>query len=92
MNTAIETDDGNPELRERARAAMEEWRAMVRRTVEKGIERGEVRPGVDGDELSSVMISLLEGALMMSKLYGEPVHLLRAVGYLDRYLAEQVAA
>ena len=92
MNTAIETDDGNPELRDRARTAMEEWRAMVHRTVAKGMERGEVRDGVDGEELSSIMISLLEGAIMMSKLYHDPQHVLRAVDYLDRYLTEQVAA
>ncbi|MDB4949930.1 MAG: DNA-binding transcriptional regulator, AcrR family [Gemmatimonadetes bacterium] len=90
MNTAIETDDGNPELRARARAVMEEWRAMVRRTVERGQERGEVRPEVDGDALASVCISLLEGGIMMSKLYHDPVHLLRAVDHLDRHVQEQV--
>jgi TetR/AcrR family transcriptional repressor of nem operon len=92
MNTAIETDDGNPELRERARTVMEEWRALVRRTVEKGMERGEVRPETDGDALASVMISLLEGGIMMSRLYEDPVHLLRAVDHLDRHLATQIAA
>jgi TetR/AcrR family transcriptional repressor of nem operon len=91
MNTAIETDDGNPELRERARAAMEEWRAMVRRTVEKGKERGEVRTDVDGDELATIALSLLEGAIMMSKLYRDPVHVLRAVDHLDRHLTAEVA-
>ena len=92
MNTAIETDDGNPELRARARAVMDEWRTSIRRTVEKGVERGELRPGVDADALASVVIALLEGGIMMSKLYRDPAHLLRAVEHLDRHVAEHVAA
>ncbi|HET6232302.1 MAG TPA: TetR/AcrR family transcriptional regulator [Longimicrobiaceae bacterium] len=86
MNTAIENDDGNPELRARALAVMEEWRAMVCRTVEKGVERGELRSTTDAEETASVVISLLEGAIMMSKLYHDPVHLQRAVEHLDRHL------
>lgn len=82
LNTAIEADDAEPALRDRARGAMDELRSTVRRIISKGIERGEVRPGVDVETWTSVMIATLEGAVMLSKLYQDTVHMRRAVEYL----------
>jgi AcrR family transcriptional regulator len=92
MNAGIENDDGNPALRERARAAMDDLRALVARTTERGKARGEVRPGVDADALATVMIALLEGAVMMSRLYGDDVHAARAAAHLRRHLEDSVRA
>ena len=71
LNTAIESDDVNPVLRARAQKAMEGMRAKCLSTVEKGIERGEIHPNVDAANLVVVMISLIEGGIMMSKLFGD---------------------
>jgi len=92
MNASIENDDGNPALRERARAAMDGLRGLVVRTAGRGLERGEIRAGVDPDALATVMISTLEGAVMMSKLYADEVHVTRAAAHLRRYLEENVRA
>jgi AcrR family transcriptional regulator len=92
MNAGIENDDGNPVLRDRARHAMDGLRALIRRTVQGGVSRGEVRRDVDPDELASVMISTLEGAIMLSKLYGDPSHVARAAEHLGRYLEQGVRA
>ncbi|HEU4558912.1 MAG TPA: TetR/AcrR family transcriptional regulator [Longimicrobium sp.] len=92
MNAGIENDDGNPVLRERARAAMNGLRALVVRVTERGKERGEVRAGVDSDVLASIMICTLEGGVMMSKLYDDEVHVARAAQHVLRYLDESVRA
>jgi TetR/AcrR family transcriptional repressor of nem operon len=81
LNTAIEADDAEPALRDRARGAMDELRSTVRRIISKGIERGEVRPGIDVEIWTSVMIATLEGAVMLSRLYQDSVHMRRAVEY-----------
>lgn len=92
MNAGIENDDGNPALRDRARDAMSGLRALIVRIAGRGIEKGEVRPSVDPDTLASLLISSLEGAVMMSKLYDDPVHVARAVEHVERYLDESVCA
>jgi len=92
MNAALENDDGNPVLRDRARDAMDGLRALVVRVAKGGLERGEVRPGTDPDALASVLISTLEGAVMLSKLYDDPEHVRRAVAHMERYLDESVRA
>jgi TetR/AcrR family transcriptional repressor of nem operon len=92
MNAAIENDDGNPALRERARQAMDGLRALVARTAEWGKAHGQVRPDVDGEELATVMVATLEGAVMLSRLYEDDAHVARAAAHLRRYLDERVRA
>lgn len=86
LNTAVEADDTHPALRERAQQAMTEWHSYITRTVHKGVERHEIRAGVDGDALGTFMLSTLEGAVMMSKLYGDSVHMERAATFMLAYL------
>lgn len=86
MNTAIESDDGNAELRLRALRAMDALRALIAQTVKRGIARREVRPEVDGDSLATLMIATLEGGVMLSMLYRDPVHARRAGEEVERYL------
>ncbi len=92
LNTAVECDDGNPALRDRARTAMDGLRTLVRQTIRKGIPRGEVRADVDGDELATLLISTLEGGVALSRLYGDGLHLQRAADAMRRYLDERVRA
>ncbi|TPG81273.1 TetR/AcrR family transcriptional regulator [Brevibacillus laterosporus] len=87
MNAAIEADDADLLLREKACVAMEDLLGMVRNLVEKGIEKGEVNQGVDSEFVAIVFISTLEGALMLSKLYRNPKYMNRAVLHLRSFLA-----
>jgi AcrR family transcriptional regulator len=82
LNTAIEADDAHPALRERARQAMDELCGTIQHILSKGIERGEIRSDVDADAWASVMIAMLEGAIMMSRLYQDSVHMRRAVEHM----------
>ncbi|MBV9227865.1 MAG: TetR/AcrR family transcriptional regulator [Chloroflexi bacterium] len=86
LNTAIEADDANEVLRDRARAAMDDWRTTIHRIVNKGIERHEVRPGIDADEVASIFIATLEGAIMLSNLYKDPIHIRRAGSHMTHYI------
>jgi AcrR family transcriptional regulator len=86
MNAAIESDDAHPALRERVRLVMNTWRTQIRGIVEKGVSRGELRADTDGDALATVMISVLEGAVMLSRLYRDPRHIAQAVTFLEAHL------
>lgn len=86
LNTAIESDDANEVLRERARAAMNNWFSTIRRIVQKGIERQEIRPDVDADEVATLFVATLEGAIMLSNLYKDAVHMRRAVQFMRNYV------
>jgi TetR/AcrR family transcriptional regulator, transcriptional repressor for nem operon len=86
LNTAVESDDAHPALRKRTQQAMNSWRDMICRIIQKGIDKGEVRPDVNADEVATILIATLEGAIMMSKLYGDSIHMERAVKHLHDYI------
>ena len=86
LNTAIEADDAQPALRERALHAMDSLRSTIERIVTKGIQRGELRPEIDVAACASLFIASLEGAVMLSKLYRDIVHMKRVVEHLRWYI------
>jgi len=92
LNTAVESDDGNPVLRERARQALGKWQDLLTSVINGGIQRREIKSGVDAKRLAMLVISTLEGALMISRLERNRDALLAARAHLDRYLDKEVGA
>lgn len=92
LNTAVESDDTNPLLRERVRAAMDRWQERIRGAVRHGVGTGEFRVEVDPDVVATRFIATLEGGVMLSKLYGDPIHIERAVAFLTEYVQRELCA
>jgi TetR/AcrR family transcriptional repressor of nem operon len=91
MNLAVESDDTHPKLRRKAQRAMRELRDdTLVRIVARGVERGELRPDVDPEATGTLIVSSLEGALMLSHLYGDPSFVERVADHFDQY-AESLA-
>ena len=90
LNTAIEADDAQPALRARAVNAMDIWRDTFHRIIAKGIVKQEIRADVDADVVASLCISMLEGAIMLSKLYDDTMHMQRATEHLTRYIETEL--
>lgn len=86
MNTAIEADDGHPELRDRARESMTLWHRLVGRIVKDGKAAGTLRADIDPYELASVITGSLEGGLMLARLYGDPNQMDHVVSHLVSYV------
>jgi TetR/AcrR family transcriptional repressor of nem operon len=68
LNTAIEADDTNPVLRARAKAALEQWKLHVTNAVEQAVRQKQLRKNTDPETVAVILISTLEGALMISRL------------------------
>jgi TetR/AcrR family transcriptional regulator, transcriptional repressor for nem operon len=88
LNTAVESDDTHPALREKAKNATDAWRNLIQRIVEKGVVRKELCSTVDAENVSSILIATIEGGIMLSKLYGDPVHLHHALDHLSAYIRQ----
>ena len=89
MNAAIEHDaGGSSELRRQARHAMDHWIALVETVVRQGQARGEIRKRPSPATVASMVLSAMQGAVMLSGLYREPAYVDRAGEQLSNYLEE----
>ncbi len=92
LNTAIDSDDGNPQLRAKARRALSWWLERLQSIAEEGQRRGEVRSDVDSAELATLIVSTLEGGLMVSRLRRKDHPRDLACHHLEEYLETKVRA
>ena len=92
LNTAIDTDDGNPKLRVKARRAMSSWLDRLQAIAQEGKRKGEVRSNVQSAKLATLIASTLEGSFMMSRLQRNEGPLDLACHHLEEYLDTTVRA
>jgi TetR/AcrR family transcriptional repressor of nem operon len=92
LNMATDSDDGKPALRTKARRAFNSWLNRLRCIVEEGQARGEIRSGVDPSELATLIVTSLEGGLMLERLQNNPAPLNIACRHLEEYLETRVRA
>ena len=92
LNTAIDADDGNTKLRAKALAALRSWLKRLQSVIEEGKRRGEILRGVDSSELGTLIISTLEGSLMVSRLRRKDDARDLASRHLVEYLETNVRA
>src|SRR5260370_1044038 len=92
LNTAIDSDDGNPQLRAKARQALSSWLDRLQLIAEEGRSRGEVGSDVDSLKLATLIASTLEGSFMVSRLQRNEEPLNLASHHLEQYLETKVPA
>lgn len=91
MNTAIDSDDGNPTLRKLVKAGLKDWKERISALVEQGIQAHEIRKDVEPRKIANTIIATLEGALMISRMEGTKEALSDAKAALNNML-DSIAA
>ncbi|HWY42032.1 MAG TPA: TetR/AcrR family transcriptional regulator [Candidatus Sulfotelmatobacter sp.] len=92
LNTAIDSDDGNPALRAKAKRALRSWLDRLGAIIIAGQQRGEVNRNVDAEELANLIVGTLEGSLMLRRLQKKDEPLALACRHLEEYLEEKIRA
>lgn len=90
LNTAVDSDNGNPVLRERVREALRGWQTMLQNILKDGIADGSIRADLDVDKVSRLIIAGLEGGMLISRIERNDQALRAAMEHLDSYIESQV--
>ncbi len=90
LNTAIESDDGFPELHELAANSHKETLLFLQSIIEEGIHAKEFSQHVNAPSLASFLFSTLEGAVMSSRLALNNDHMNHCIEQIT-YLLQQYA-
>jgi TetR/AcrR family transcriptional repressor of nem operon len=90
LNTAIDSDNGNPVLREKVRKALRGWQTLLQDILNDGIQDGSIRPDVDVNQVSNLIIGGLEGGMLISRIERNDQGLRAALEHLDSYIESLV--
>ena len=72
LNTAIEADDTNTSLKERAAKAILRWKRGITNLVQAGMDAREFKAGNYKEQFAISLMALIEGGLMIAKATDEP--------------------
>lgn len=88
LNTATEADDTHPELKTKAAGALAFWKTSLQNQIERGIQRGEIKNGTNPAAVALVLMSLIEGAVMMAKVTGKQADLNMTMNFLEKFITD----
>lgn len=86
LNTAIDSDDTNPLLRNKALTVLRKFLNMVEEIIEEGILNKELNPNIDTKTVASFIVASFEGSIMISKLERDNEHISYSKEQVIRYL------
>jgi TetR/AcrR family transcriptional repressor of nem operon len=90
LNTAVDSDNGNPVLRDRVRKALRDWQTSLKTILREGIAAGTVQPDINIDKTASLIIGTLEGGMLISRIEKTDQALRDSLDHLDNYLETRI--
>ena len=87
-NTAAESDDTHPLLKEKAAKALQYWRERLENRIKIGIENNEIKSDINVNEFVSVLISLIQGSVILVKVTAKIAPLNATMDFLERMILE----
>ncbi|HWW22990.1 MAG TPA: TetR/AcrR family transcriptional regulator [Edaphobacter sp.] len=90
LNTAVDSDNGNPVLRDRVRKALRDWQTSLKTILREGIAAGTVQPNINIDKTASLIIGTLEGGMLISRIEKTDQALRDSLDHLDNYLETRI--
>ena len=88
LNTSTEADDTHPKLKEKAANALAFWKASIENQIKRGIERDEIKEETNPTEVALILMSLIEGAIMIAKVTGKSNDLRTTMNFLEKIILE----
>jgi hypothetical protein len=90
LNVAVEVDDTNFELKQKAQQALTVFRSSVERIIINGKTHKQVGALVNEKLVATILISTLEGGVMMSKLEDSNSDISIVVNHLKNWIVSDI--
>lgn len=79
MNSSVEADDNLPFLKKHIQSTIKSWAANIVKIIEGGKQTGEFRKSIVSADYAYMIITILEGGIMLSKITNTQNHLFNAI-------------
>ncbi len=88
LNTSTEADDTHPQLKEKASKALTFWKESIENQIQRGIERKEIKADTNSAEFALVLMSIIEGSIMIAKATSNSNDLKSTMNFLEKLILE----
>jgi TetR/AcrR family transcriptional regulator, transcriptional repressor for nem operon len=86
LNVSVEADSSHPALKERAQYATRVFRSSLKNIIVQGQESGEIPSTIQAESSASVILMLIEGSILMSRLYNNQNYIDEVKDHIIRFL------
>jgi TetR/AcrR family transcriptional regulator, transcriptional repressor for nem operon len=90
INTALDTTDSYPALRDKAKEALNKLETYISIKLKEGIASNEFKSTIKPDEVASFMIATFEGAIIVARLNDNNKYLKLAVRHMEEYIQREI--
>lgn len=82
LNNAVDADDTNEAMSQLSVKAVSDWEVTIKSIIQSGKNSDEINDSVDVGYYTDILISIIEGSLMLSKLTGEKRYFNSAIKHI----------
>lgn len=88
LNTAVDADDTNNLLKDKAAKAILAWKKRLIDLIRGGIAAGEFKADVAPEQAALSMIALIEGGIMIAKVTNDPTSLVKILKTVELLITQ----
>lgn len=90
LNTAVESDDTHPELKLKVSQTFDLLQSSVVKIIRKGVEMKQLRNDANAEAVADLIISALEGSLMITRVQQNPRAAHNVIGQLKTVIKNEL--
>lgn len=88
LNTSVEVDDNSNLLYKRVQQVINNWKNNIEATINKGKAQGKIKKEISSSQYATVIISLIEGGIMLARIMNDPSHLMLSLDKIESLILE----
>lgn len=92
LNTIIDSDNTHPELKVRARKALDNWIKNIADIIEKGKQSAEIKSTVDSTKSASIIIATIEGGHVLARGFEDISYMDTIADHLLSFIKNELQA
>ena len=86
VNTAVEADDTHPTLRKMSMDVLNRWKSRMVSLIDQSIVEGVIKPTVNAANTAEILIALMEGGILLSKVTGQESYFLNTIDTAEQMI------
>jgi TetR/AcrR family transcriptional repressor of nem operon len=90
MNASVEADDNLPFLKKYVQGTIKNWASAIVKIIDGGKESGEFKKNTVPLDYAYMIITILEGGIMLSKITGSQNHIFNAVDRVQQIIDQEI--